>query len=83
MAKNKKEAVLEKIQDEGVQAPQAKETESISKEEQKLIEVARANKKREKEAQEAIVEVLKKYRCDIVVDMQSTLGKPRLKLVLN
>lgn len=71
-ASKKKTATVEK----------AEETQVITKQEQALIEQARANDKRRKDCSDAIIKVLEEFRCDIVVNPNSPVGKPSIMLQL-
>tara|TARA_R110000796_G_scaffold59371_4_gene136846 strand:- start:21577 stop:21792 length:216 start_codon:yes stop_codon:yes gene_type:complete len=58
------------------------EKTTITKEEQALIEQARANKQRQKDCSEAILAVLEKYKCDIIVNQNSPIGRPSIMIQL-
>ena len=48
----------------------------ISKEEQELIGMARANRKRQEDCVNAIQGVLETYSCNLIVDKNSPIGNP-------
>lgn len=69
-------------QKEGKEGGNISEAPKLSQEELDFIKATRDYNKRYKDCQQALVEVLNKFNADIIVDLDSPVGRPTVKVTL-